>query len=106
MQNKDNEEQIWSDWLDFGDPEIISSTVSDQAGVFKVHASMKILYIGSSMNVKQSLLEFMYDPCVGKAKRFSYLITKNHEEVKNQMLIAFRESHGGKLPSCMESQQI
>lgn len=103
MKNDVNGEQIWSDWLDFGDPDIISSTVPDQAGVFKVHASMKILYIGSSVNVKQSLLECMSDSCVGKAKRFSYLITKDHEEIKDQMLKAFRESHGGKLPSCMES---
>ena len=102
MKNEDNGEQIWSEWLDFNDPDIVSSTVPDQAGVFKVHASMKILYIGSSTNVKQSLLECMSDPCVGKAKRFSYLITKDHEEIKDQMLKAFRESHGGKLPSCME----
>ena len=102
MKNDDNGAQIWSDWLDFGDHDIVSSTVPDQAGVFKVHASMKILYIGSSTNVKQSLLECMSDPWVGKAKRFSYLITKDHEEIKDQMLKAFRESHGGKLPSCME----
>jgi hypothetical protein len=106
MKNEDNGEQIWSEWLDFNDPDIVSSTVPDQAGVFKVHASMKILYIGSSVNLKQSLLESMSDPCVGKAKRFSYLITKNHEVVKDQILNAFRESHGGKLPSCMDSQQI
>lgn len=105
MKNEDSGDQIWSDWLDFGDPDIVSSTVPDQPGVFKVHASMKILYIGSSMDIKQSLLESMSDPCVGKAKRFSYLITKNHKEVKDQMLKAFRESHGGKLPSCMESPQ-
>jgi len=64
---------------------------------------MKILYIGSSStNVRQSLLESLSDPCVGKARRFSYLVTDKTEQVKNRLLNDYRESHVGKLPACMD----
>ena len=63
---------------------------------------MKILYIGSSNNnLRQSLLELLSDPCVSKARRFSYLVTEKAEQVKDQLLNEYRESHGGDLPACM-----
>jgi hypothetical protein len=64
---------------------------------------MKILYIGSSStNLRQSLLESLSDPCIAKARRFSYLVTENAEQVKDQLLNQYRESHGGKLPAYMD----
>ena len=45
--NTGKEGEIWSEWLDFNQYNIASAT-PDKPGVFKVHASMKILYIGSS----------------------------------------------------------
>ena len=104
MNNEEKDENVWSEWLDFSQSNIIMSSVLDQTGVFKVHASMKILYIGSSKNLKRSLLELLTHPCIGKAKRFSYLATDNAEEVKDRLLRTYRDSHGGKLPGCMESE--
>ncbi|MFL6342829.1 MAG: hypothetical protein ACJ72U_14950 [Nitrososphaeraceae archaeon] len=96
------EEEIWSEWLDFNQASITSAT-PEKPGVFKVHASMKILYIGSSStNLRQSLLESLLDPCIAKERRFSYLVTENAEQVKDQLLNQYRESHGGKLPACMD----
>ena len=64
---------------------------------------MKILYIGSSStNVRQSLLESLSDPCICKARRFSYLVTDKIEQVKDQLLKDYRQSHDGKLPACMD----
>jgi hypothetical protein len=95
-------EEVWSEWLDFDQSNITTAAIPDKSGVFKVHASMKILYIGSSMNLRQALVDALSDPCVGKARRFSYLVTEKAEHVKDQFLKEYRESHGGNLPACMD----
>lgn len=95
-------EDIWSEWLDFDQSNITRAAIPDKPGVFKVHASMKILYIGSSMNLRQSLLESLPDPCIGKARRFSYLVTEKAEQIKDQLLKEYRETHRGNLPACMD----
>jgi hypothetical protein len=106
MKNEDQEEKdkedVWSEWLDFNQSNITTPAIPDKSGVFKVHASMKILYIGSSMNLRKSLLESLSDPCIGKARRFSYLVTEKAEQVKDQLLNEYRESHDGNLPACMD----
>ncbi|HKU83370.1 MAG TPA: hypothetical protein VJP58_04955 [Candidatus Nitrosocosmicus sp.] len=99
---EENESDVWSEWLDFNHSNITTNATLDRPGVFKVHANMKILYIGSSINLKQSLLESLSDPCISKAKRFSYLKTENAEQVRDQLLKEYRESHGGSLPTCMD----
>jgi hypothetical protein len=99
---EENGRNIWSEWLDFNHSNIATIAILDAPGVFKVHAKMKILYIGSSINLKQSLIESLSDPCISKATRFSYLITEDAERVKNQLLKEYRESHGGSLPTCMD----
>ena len=98
---KGKEKDVWSEWLDFDESNITTATIPDKSGVFKVHASMKILYIGSSMNLRQSLTDALSDPCIGKARRFSYLVTEGAEHVKDQLLKEYRESHGGNSPGCM-----
>ena len=104
MNNEEDKvKDVWSEWLDFNQSNINTTDTLDKPGVFKVHASMKILYIGSSINLKQSLLESLSDPCINKAKRFSYLVTENAEDVKDQLLKDYRESHGGSLPTCMDN---
>ena len=103
MNNKEEKGgDVWSEWLDFDHSNIDTITTLDKPGVFKVHANMKILFIGSSTNLKQSLLESLSDPCISKARRFSYLKTENAEQVKDQLLKEYRESHGGSLPTCMD----
>lgn len=101
----ENGENNWSEWLDFNLQTIETAVVADSPGVFKVHASMKILFIGSSKNLRQSLIESLSDPCISKAKRFSYLITENAEQVKDQLLREYREKHSGNLPQCMDEQK-
>ena len=98
----EEKEDLWSEWLDFDQSNITTTAIPEKSGVFKVHASMKILYIGNSMNLRQSLLESVSDPCIGKARRFSYLVTEKAEQVKDQVLKEYREGHGGNLPVCME----
>ena len=95
----------WSEWLDFNLPSITTAVVANKSGVFKVHANMKILFIGSGTNLQQSLIESLSDSCISKARRFSYLVTENAEQIKDQLLKEYRESHGGKLPSCMDEQK-
>jgi hypothetical protein len=103
MKSEDEEgEDAWSEWLDFDESNITKAAIPDKPGVFKVHASMKILYIGSTMDLRRSLLESLSDPCVGKARRFSYLVTEKAEQVKDQMLKEYRENHGGSMPACMD----
>jgi hypothetical protein len=88
----------WSQWLDFDKPNIESDPES--AGVFVMHASMKVLYIGGSPNIRQGLLERLSNECSSKAKRFRYLLTQSPESVRNELLKDFRDKHSGKMPLC------
>ena len=106
MNSKEEKgEDVWSEWLDFNQSNITTDVIPDKPGIFKVHASMKILYIGSSStNLRQTLMESLSDPCISKARRFSYLVTEKAEQVKEQLLKEYRESHAGNLPACMDKQ--
>ncbi|HEY7571628.1 MAG TPA: hypothetical protein VH796_09690 [Nitrososphaeraceae archaeon] len=97
-----NGENTWSEWIDFDQTSITKADIPNLPGVFKVHASMKILYIGSSTGLRRSLLESLSEPCIGKARRFSYLVTEESEQVKDQLLKEYRENHGGDMPGCMD----
>lgn len=94
------EEASWSEWLDFDKSNVIN--IPECAGVFGMHAAMKILFIGSSQNLRNSLLESLSTPCIDKAKRFRYMITESPDVVKAQILKEYIEKHDGKLPLCME----
>jgi len=98
----EKEVNIWSAWLDFDLSTIATAVIADKPGVFKVHANMKMLFIGSGINLQQSLKESLSDPCISKGKRFSFLITEDAVQVKDRLLEEYRASHGGNLPSCME----
>ncbi|MBI5697015.1 MAG: hypothetical protein HZC29_00620 [Thaumarchaeota archaeon] len=71
----------WSDWLDYNTNEISKMPV--EPGVYMMHAAMKILVIGSSENLRQTILESLNDSCA------------------NQLLKEYQEKHDGKLPKCM-----
>jgi hypothetical protein len=101
MSNEGLEELNWTAWLDFDKPTI--ENIPEGAGVYKMHASMKIFYIGSNtQNIRQSLLHCLSDPCISKATRFSYAMTDSADKVKEHLLNDFRSKHNGKLPMCME----
>jgi hypothetical protein len=99
-----NEERIealdWSPWLDFDRDNIAS--IAESEGVYKIHAGMKIVFIGSGQDLRESMLGCLSDPCISKAKRFSYAITESADKVKEQLLNEYRNKHNGKLPTCME----
>ena len=61
----------WSDWIDFNKNSI--DNIPEDEGVYKMHASMKILYIGSSYNLKQSLLESLENSCIKNRNSRSYI---------------------------------
>ena len=103
MSSKGLEELNWSEWLDFDKSTV--ENIPEEDGVYKMHASMKILYIGgNTQNIRQSLFDCLSDPCISKATRFSYALTDSADKVKEQLLNEYRSKHNGKLPTCMKEE--
>jgi len=102
MNNDDNLETLRrSSWLNFDKPTI--TEIPESEGIYKMHASMKILFIGSSHNLRKSLLESLSDSCLNKATRFSYTITQSSDKIQELLLNEYRMKHSGQLPLCMGS---
>ena len=89
----------WSQWLDFDRLNI--EATPESPGVFVMHASMKVLYIGSGQNVRQEMLVRLSDPCTGKTKRFRYIVTSEFEALREQLVKEYVSKHG-ELPACMD----
>jgi hypothetical protein len=89
----------WSSWLDFNQTTI--DKVPETEGVYKLHSNMKILFIGSSMNLRQSLSQDLTNPCINNNSRFSYAIIETADNMRENLLNEYRNKHDGKLPSCM-----
>ena len=88
--NADKSEEVltWSEWLE---DKTTIETVPESPGLYKMHVSMKILYIGSStQNIKKSLIDCLSDTCISKAKRFSYALTTSSDKVREQLLNEYR----------------
>lgn len=96
-----NSENAWSDWLDFN--EIVISKIPQSAGVYMMHASMKILFIGGSENIKNSIQDKYKEPCISRATRIRYMQTSSHERVTCDLIKDYQDRHEGNLPQCMES---
>ena len=92
----------WSPWLDFNRDNI--TKISELEGVYRMHEGMKILFVGSSQNLRESLLGCLSDPCTGKAKRFSYAVTQPADKAKEHLLNEYRNKHNGRLPICMQQE--
>ena len=88
----------WSQWLDFDSLNVES--VPESSGVFVMHASMKVLYIGGSENIRTGLKERLTDDCCGKAKRFRYMLAQSPDIVKENLLKDYAEKHAGIKPVC------
>jgi excinuclease UvrABC nuclease subunit len=102
MNNDDTLETLqWSSWLNFDKATI--TEIPESEGIYKMHASMKILFIGSSHNLRKSLLESLSHSCLNKATRFSYTITQSSDKIQELLLNEYRMKHSGKLPLCMGS---
>jgi hypothetical protein len=100
MNNEMTEALDWSTWLDFDIDNI--ANIAESEGVYKIHAGMKILFIGSSQNLRESMRGCLSDPCMSKARRFSYATIESADKVKEQLLNEYRNKHSGRLPMCME----
>ena len=92
----------WSEWLEFNNENV--SKVPQTPGVFRMHAAMKMMYIGNAENLQKRLGEALVAPCTSEAKRFCYIETVQHEKIKDYILLDYRQRHDGKLPRCMEGQ--
>jgi len=92
-------ELSWSEWFSFDKNNI--SNVPSKPGVFRMHAAMKILYIGNSDDLQKKLLETLTLPCTREASRFCYIVTTSHEKLKENVMKSYLEKHDGKLPKCM-----
>ena len=92
-------ENVWSDWLDFNKETI--SKIPQSAGVYMMHASMKILFIGGSENIKTSIQDKEKDPCISKATRVRYMQTGSYEQTTNDLIKDYKDRHEGKHPQCM-----
>ena len=101
MDDKNTGSLDWSPWLDFNREAI--SQIAELEGVFKMHSEMKILFMGSGQNLRNSLLDCLSNPCISKAKRFSYAFSHCSERMADELLLEYRNKHGGRLPNCMES---
>ena len=91
----------WSDWLDFSQNGVLS--VPEKPGVFMMHAAMKVLFIDNSTNLKKSLQESLTMPCVSEAKRFRFMVSDEHEKIKQDLIEDYKNRHDGKMPSCMST---
>jgi len=93
-------EYDWSDWLDFKKETI--SSIPETPGVFMMHASMKVLFISSSDNIKNELMSSIGTLCIADATRFRYMKTNTHSQIKDELINDYKSRHEGKLPKCME----
>jgi hypothetical protein len=101
MSNHDDIRSLeWSSWLDFDHTNI--GNIPESEGVYKLHANMKILFIGSGQNLRQSLMQDITNPCISKGARFSYAVTESADKIRENLLNEYRNKHNGKSPLCME----
>jgi hypothetical protein len=94
----------WSDWLDFNQETF--EKIPKSSGVFMMHASMKILFIGGSKNMKKSIEEAASKKDISQATRVRYRKEESFETVKHKLIIDFKKRHEGQLPSCMNEDII
>lgn len=91
----------WSQWLDFDKLNVESTPESP--GVFVMHASMKVLYIGGHQNIRRGLIECLSNECSSQAKRFRYLLTQSPDSVRDGLMKEYVEKHQGKAPLCNDN---
>lgn len=94
-----NNENAWSDWLDYNEETI--SKIPQSAGVYMMHASMKILFIGGSENIKISIQDKNGESCISRATRVRYMQTASYEQITDDLIKDYQDRHEGKLPQCM-----
>ena len=92
-------ENKWSNWGD-NNQELLSK-IPEKPGVYMMHASMKILFIGGSQNMKKSIIEALEKKCVTKATRIRFREENDFDEIKNKLIVEYKKRHEGNIPQCM-----
>ncbi len=90
----------WSEWFEFNQENINKSP--SRGGVFRMHQNMKMMYIGNSDNIQKRLSQLLKEACIADSKRFCFIESPNHEQIKEQVLNDYKNRHEGKLPKCMQ----
>ena len=90
----------WSDWIDFNHKSF--SKIPELPGVFMMHASMKILFIGGSENMKKTITDTALQECISKSTRFRFRKEENYEKIRIEVINDFKKRHEGNLPDCMK----
>lgn len=93
-------EYAWSEWCDFNPPAVAAAP--ETPGVFMMHASMKILYIGGAGSIREGLTESMGMPCARDATRFKYMEEAEYGKIRDEIVADYRKRHDGDLPRCMQ----
>ncbi|MHA7647045.1 hypothetical protein [Nitrosopumilus sp. S4] len=93
-------EDNWSEWLDFNQEHF--KDIPEMAGVFMMHQSMKILFIGGSENIKESIIKLSTNDCIKNATRFKYKKEENFEKNSIELIEDFKKRHEGTFPGCMK----
>ncbi len=84
-----NNENAWSDWLDYNEETI--SKIPQSAGVYMMHASMKILFIGGSENINISIQDKNGDSCISRATRERYMQTASYEQITDDLIKDYQD---------------
>jgi len=92
-------ENKWSDWQD--NNQKILSEIPEKPGVYMMHASMKILLIGGSQNMKKAITEALEKKCVTKATRIRFREEDDFDGIKNKLIAEYKKRHEGNIPQCM-----
>ena len=92
-------ESKWSDWLDNNQETL--SKIPEKPGVYMMHASMKILLIDGSQNMKKSITEALGKKCISKATRVRFKEERNFDKIKNKLVVDYKKRHEGNNPLCM-----
>ena len=92
-------ENKWSNWRDKNQE--LFSKIPEKPGVYMMHASMKILFIGGSQNMKKSITETLEKKWVTKATRIRFREENDFDEIKNKLIVEYKKRHEGNIPQCM-----
>lgn len=92
-------ESKWSEWQDNNQESILE--IPEKPGVYMMHESMKILFIGGSQNMKKSIIDSLEKKCVSDSTRIRFREETNFDEVKKELISEYKKRHEGNIPHCM-----
>lgn len=86
-------------WYDFTSSNL--NLIPQISGVYCLGVNNQIIYIGSSVNLKERLTDHYYssDPCIQQARQFAIEPCSNFRE-REQTRLREHLAHHGKLPAC------